>query len=115
MRASSTTILPKKHRHRYPATYRAVNGQTEKVPWVLPDIKADMDRLRTASAFVMLLPLQDCLQWLLAKKEDRKLFMVATPKGLFMPTRVRKGSVLNATAYFQAIAQRESEGLNCMA
>lgn len=39
-----------------------------------------------------------CWQWLLAK-EAREIFTIATPKGLFMPTRVLLG-VLNVMIYY---------------
>ena len=43
----------------------------------------------------------------------QEIFTIATPGGLYTPTRVPQG-ILNATSYFQATLTRVLEGLNCM-
>ena len=44
--------------------------------------------------------------------EAQELFTIATPEGLFTPTRVPQG-VLNATAYFQGVMTELLAGSNC--
>ena len=56
--------------------------------------------------------LQGYWQCLLAM-EAQEIFTIATPGGLYTPTRAPQG-ILNATSYFQATLTRVPEGLNCM-
>ena len=42
----------------------------------------------------------------------QQIFTIATPGGLYTPTRVPQG-ILNATSYFQSTLKRVLEGLNC--
>ena len=74
----------------------------------MPGLEAELGRLRGAGAFATLDLLQGYWQCPLAA-EAQEIFTIATPQGLFTPTRVPQG-VLNATAYFQATLQRELEG-----
>ena len=45
--------------------------------------------------------------------EAEEIFTIATPEGLFTPTRVPQG-ILNATSFFQATLTQVLAGLNCM-
>ena len=45
--------------------------------------------------------------------EAHEIFTIATPGGLYTPTRVPQ-AILNATSYFRATLTRVLEGLNCM-
>ena len=110
--ASPAMAAPKKQGYRLVSDYRAVNKQIEKVPGIMPDLEAELGRLRGAGAFATLDFLQ-CYWQCPSAAEAQEIFTIATPQGLFTPTRVPQG-VLNATAYFQATLQRELEGLNCM-
>ena len=44
--------------------------------------------------------------------EAQRVFTIATPEGLFTPTRVPQG-VLNATAYYQGVMTEFLASLNC--
>ena len=70
-----------------------------------------MSVLRGATYFGELDMLQGYWQMALAA-EAQEVFTIATPEGLFTPTRVFQG-VLNATTYFQGVLTELLAGLNC--
>lgn len=74
--------------------------------------EASMAKLSKASCYGGLDLLQGYWQCPLAL-EAQDIFTIATPGGLYTPTRVPR-SILNATSYFQATLTRVLEGLNCM-
>ena len=92
--------------------FRAANQRVEKVPGVMPNQKASMAKLSEAQFHGSLDLLQGYWQCPLAS-EAKEIFTIATPGGLYTPTRVPQG-ILNATSYFQATLTRVLEGLNCM-
>ena len=77
----------------------------------MPNQEADMADLRGATLLGKLDMLQGYWQMPLAA-EAQEVFTIATPEGLFTPTRVPQG-VLNATAYFQGVMTELLTGLNC--
>lgn len=99
--ASAAMATPTKGGYRLVSDYRAVNKQTEKVPSVMPNHEAEMVDLLGAACFGKLDMLQGYWQMPLAA-DAQEIFTIATPEGLFTPTRVPQG-VLNATGYFQGI------------
>ena len=72
------------------------NKQIEKVPGVMPNQEAEMADLEGATCFGKHEMLEGYWQIPLAA-EAQEVFTIATPEGLFTPTRVPQG-VLNATA-----------------
>ena len=70
-----------------------------------------MADLRGATCFRKLDMLQGYWQMSLAA-EAQEVFTIATPEGLFTPTRVPL-SFLNATVYFQGVMTELLAGLNC--
>ena len=70
-----------------------------------------MADLRGATCFGKLDILQGYWQIPLAA-EDQEVFTIATPEGLFTPTRVPQG-VLDARAYFQGVMTELLGALNC--
>lgn len=51
---SLSMISPKKHGHHLVSGHRVVNQHMNKVPGVLPDVEAEVERFREASAFATL-------------------------------------------------------------
>ena len=92
--------------------FRAANQRVEKVPGVMPNQEASMAKLSEAEFYGSLDLLQGYYQCPLAP-EAHEIITIATPGGLYTPTRVPQG-ILNATSYFQATLTRVLEGLNCM-
>ena len=91
--------------------YRAVNKQIEKVPGVIPNQKTEMADLRGATYFGKLDMLQGYWPMPLAA-EAQEMFTIATPEGLFTPTRVPQ-SVSNATTFSQGVMTKLLAGLSC--
>lgn len=89
---------------------RAVNKQDEEVRTVMPDDTAEMTGLLGAARFETLDMLRGYWQMRLAA-DTRNIFTIATPDGLFPPTRVPQG-VLNATRYHQGMMTKLSTKLN---
>ena len=85
------------------------NQRIERAPGVMPNQEASMAKLSEAESLDLS---QDCWQCPLAP-EAQEILTIATPGGLYTPTRVPRG-ILNATSYFQATLTRMLEGLNCM-
>ena len=77
----------------------------------MPNQEAEMADLRGAACFGKLDMLQGYWQMPLVA-EAQEVLTIATPEGLFTPTRVPQG-VLNATAYFQDVMTELLAGLNC--
>ena len=94
--ASAAVAALKKGGFRLVSDYRAVNKQIEKGPGVIPNQETEMADLRGATCFGKLDMLQGSWQMPLAA-EAQEVFTIATPEGLFIPTRVSQG-ILNAIA-----------------
>ena len=79
-----------------------MNKQIEKVPSVMPNHEAEVVDLPGAACFGKLDMLQGSWQMPLAA-DAQEIFTIATPEGLFTPTRVCgiPQGVLNTTGYFQ--------------
>ena len=110
--ASAALVIPKKAGFRLVSDYRQVNAQVEQVPAVMPNQEASMAKLSEARFYGSLDMLQGYWQLPLAP-EAQEIFTIATPEGLFTPTRVPQG-ILNATSFFQATLTQVLAGLNCM-
>ncbi|CAN0182786.1 unnamed protein product [Scytosiphon promiscuus] len=108
--ASPAMAVPKLDTFRLVSDYQAVNSQVEQSPGVMPNHE-DMRDLLGAKYFGKLDLLQGYWQMPLAP-EAQEIFTIATPEGLFTPTRVPQG-VLNATAYFQGVMTDLLRGLDC--
>ena len=101
-----------KERFRLVRDFRAANQQVEKVPGMILNKEASMAKLSEARFYGSLDLLQGYWQCPLAPNAQ-KIFTIATPGGLYTPTRVPEGS-LNVTSYFQETFTRVLEGLECM-
>ena len=110
--ASAAMATPKERGFCLVSDFRAANQCVEKVPGVIPIQEANMAKLSEAKFYSSLDLLQGYWQCPLAP-EAQEIFTIATPRGLYTPTRVPQG-ILNATSYFQATLSRVLEGLNCM-
>ena len=109
--ASAAMAAPKKGGFCLVSDYRAVNKQIEKVPGDMSNQETEKADWRGATRFEKLDMLQGYWQTPLAA-EAQEVFTVATPEGLFTPTRVPQ-SIVNATAYFQGVMTELLAGLNC--
>ena len=110
--ASVAMATPKKGGFRLVSDFRAANQRVEKVPGVMPNQEASMAKLSEAKLYGSLILLQGYWQCPMAP-EEQEIFTIATPGGLYTPTRVPQ-EILNATSCFQATLIRVLEGMNCM-
>ena len=85
--ASAVIAAPQKGGLYLVSDYRALNKDIEKVSGVMPNQEAEMADLRGAACFGKLDILQGYWQMPLAA-EAQEVSTIATPEGLFTPTRV---------------------------
>ena len=112
MWASEAMASPKKGGFHMVNDVRADNQQVEKVPGVMPNQEASMAKLSEVR-FYGSLDLLQCYWQCPRAPNGQEIYTIATPGGLYTPTRVPQG-ILNATSYFQATNTRVLLGFNCM-
>ena len=86
--ASAAMAISKKAGFRLVSHLQAANQRVEKVPGVMPNQVASMAKLSKAKVYGS----PDLVKWECPLAPDaQEIFTIATPGGLYMPTRVPRG------------------------